>query len=569
MTLKQHRRQAAQNGHTGREPADLRPRLPDDFPNESKRNPTNSAPQYPKTADKRLARRIVRMLEYTTVVKEVDQFLRNHPGQQSRISTKALLLGMVLAAYETSRYLRSDICSFLNGLDYRLGVELGLWTWDTRHPITYTMTQKQIKRLETAIFEARYSSNDQPRSIDWFIDTFLTDTIPAHARKGIIAVSLDWTPMPTWAVTLDYRIEEEIRKEQEPEDTGEIGTLDQRRRAIRSADGDARAGHRTATNKTSAGGFNGYYGHMPIPTRGATWNGNPNNLTLGVLPPKYVSHGRAIPAQNDNALNGLHAVLVALENFPNLEEIIADKGYTIYGKNFVRPLHQMGISVVMDYDEDDQKTIKTVTIGPEGEEQVLLLHCGTFLVEWTPERFFIPPQNLERQKTGRLVRRTGQIPVDTHRQTRQERCYQIPLPTMRRQSQNQRQNPHLQQKIPTQSNLRRHHRPGTLLQRHPNHPRRKTRHLPAHPLRHSRLEKELRPTPANREPQQPRQKRRRPQRRLVPGTRPSRPQLRTPRSANRSQPTPTQQLRQRQRRRNRQRTATHPHHQPPPGHHTQ
>ena len=94
------------------------------------------------------------MLEYTTVVKEVDRFLRNHPGQQSRISTKALLLGMVLAAYETSRYLRSDICSFLNGLDYRLGVELGLWTWDTRHPITYTMTQKQIKRLENSYFRS-------------------------------------------------------------------------------------------------------------------------------------------------------------------------------------------------------------------------------------------------------------------------------------------------------------------------------------------------------------------------------------------------------------------------------
>ena len=130
-------------------------------------------------------------------------------------------------------------------------------------------------------------------------------------------------------------------------------------------------------------------------------------------------------------------------------------------------------------------------------------------------------------------------------------------------------NPHLQQKIPTQSTLRHHHRPRILLQRHPNHPRRRTRHLPAHSLRHSRLEKELRPTPANREHQQPRQKRRRPRRRLVPGTRRSRLQLRTPRSANRSQPTPTQQLRPRQRRRTRRRTATHPHHQPPPVHYTQ
>ena len=120
-----------------------------------------------------------------------------------------------------------------------------------------------------------------------------------------------------------------------------------------------------------------------------------------MLPPKYVPHGRAILAQNDNALNGLNAALVALvalvalENFPNLTEIVADMGYTIYGEAFVRPLHQMGINVVMDYKEAHQKKIKTVTIGPKGEEQVLLLHCGTFLVEWTPERFLIPPQNLE------------------------------------------------------------------------------------------------------------------------------------------------------------------------------
>ena len=46
MTLKQLRRQAAQNGQTGREPADLRARLPDDFPNETTRNPQNRATQY-------------------------------------------------------------------------------------------------------------------------------------------------------------------------------------------------------------------------------------------------------------------------------------------------------------------------------------------------------------------------------------------------------------------------------------------------------------------------------------------------------------------------------------------
>ena len=56
--------------------------------------------------------------------------------------------------------------------------------------------------------------------------------------------------MPTWAVTLDYRIEEEIRKAQEPEDTGEIGTLDQRRRADpkRRRRRSGRASHRHQQN---------------------------------------------------------------------------------------------------------------------------------------------------------------------------------------------------------------------------------------------------------------------------------------------------------------------------------
>ena len=221
----------------------------------------------------------------------------------------------------------------------------------TRHlhhdPKTKSNASKQ------AIFEARYSSNDQPRSIDWFMDTFLTDTIPAHARKGIIAVSLDWTPMPTWAVTLDYRIEEEIRKEQEPEDTGEIGTLDQRatgdpkRRRRRSG----RASHRHQQNLRRT--------VLPAttdtclsPPAAATWNGNPFDPKRRGAPTKNMfPTAEPFPPNNDNALNGLHAVLVALENFPNLEDIIADIGYTIYGEAFVRPLHRLGISVVMDYDE--------------------------------------------------------------------------------------------------------------------------------------------------------------------------------------------------------------------------
>ena len=75
-------------------------------------------------------------------------------------------------------------------------------------------------------------------------------------------------------------------------------------------------------------------------------------------------------------LSGLNAVLAALENFPNLEEVISDMGYTQHGKDFVRPLHQMGINVVMDYPEKHQQKIEVVTIEHGNKKRTLLFHCG-------------------------------------------------------------------------------------------------------------------------------------------------------------------------------------------------
>ena len=88
----------------------------------------------------------------------------------------------------------------------------------------------------------------------WKTSRYSKLALASSIRETVTTVSLDWTPIGGWAVTRDYRVEEQVRKEQTPEDTGEIGTLNQRRQLIRSADGDARGGHRTATNNTPAGG---------------------------------------------------------------------------------------------------------------------------------------------------------------------------------------------------------------------------------------------------------------------------------------------------------------------------
>lgn len=311
MTLKQHRRAAGGNGQATREKKNLQPRLPADHPSEETR--------YPKKSNVRLARRIVRVIETSGLLPELERHLRRHPGRQSRVTLKTLLLGMILAAEETDSYLRSDICSILNGLDHRLGVELGLWTWDTRDPITYTMVIKQVLRLEMALLQTWFTNNGAVRSINWFMDKFLAATVPWVLRNEITAIALDWTPIPTWAVTKDFRVEEEVRQYQSPKEHPEIGELDLRWRLRRSACPDARGGWRTATNSTPAGPFNGFYGHAITPTAPAHWSGNPNKIRIGAAPPMFSPFVKSVPANNDIAQSGLHAVLSALELFPNVK----------------------------------------------------------------------------------------------------------------------------------------------------------------------------------------------------------------------------------------------------------
>ena len=379
MTLKQHP-----------EKKNIESRLPGDHPSEDKR--------YPQKSDNRLARRILRVIQTSGLIPELEKRLRRHPGRQSRLSIKTLLLCMILAAEEKDRYLRSDICAVINGLDHRLGIELGLWTWGTRHPITYTTTVKQVKRLEAALLQTWFTSNGAIRSIHWFMRTFLSATLPWDLKTEITTVALDWTPIVSWAVTKDHRVEKEVRKHQPLKENPKIGELDMRARLRRSACPDSRGGWRTSTNKIPPGPFNGFYGHAVTLAADATWSGNPHRIRIGAAPPMFSPHVKSVPANNDIALSGLNAILATLEQFPNVTTVIADIGYTRFGKDFVRPLHRLGLDIVMDYNDDHRKKADLVKVGLKGKEQTLLLNCGTLFPKWMPEHLWVPPEDLTGEK---------------------------------------------------------------------------------------------------------------------------------------------------------------------------
>lgn len=88
------------------------------------------------------------------------------------------------------------------------------------------MTAKQTKRTDNALLESWSTPEGEVRSLDWFSHTSLSQTMPAQLAAEVTTVALDWTAIPTWAVTRDHRKEEEVRKQQTPENTGAIGTLE-------------------------------------------------------------------------------------------------------------------------------------------------------------------------------------------------------------------------------------------------------------------------------------------------------------------------------------------------------
>ena len=115
---------------------------------------------------------------------------------------------------------------------------------------------------------------------------------------------------------------------------------------------------------------------------------------LSPQPPPFIAFARAVAANNDNALNGLHAVLAALEIFPNLKEVIADRGYSIFGEDFVRPFHRLGINVAMDYIDKQRERPRQIEVGRGKHKQTLLLHCGTFFPSWLPKKWHVQPDDL-------------------------------------------------------------------------------------------------------------------------------------------------------------------------------
>ena len=170
-----------------------------------------------------------------------------------------------------------------------------------------------------------------------------------------------------------------------------------------------------------------------------------------------------MPANPNVAPVALDCIAWAKKIAPNIEEVIADRGYTMKYQKFNRQLHLEAMLVVMDLDKKEVRRIRELMLGRKAHR--LIEHCGTFFPWWLPEELHRPPQGLKGKKlrawydrrskfrylASRLASASGSVPgvvrppiqvQGLHRLDQQEDWqHQALVPTVRRAYPQQPQDP--------------------------------------------------------------------------------------------------------------------------------
>ncbi len=349
------------------------------------------------------------------VARSLERRLRNHPGQESRISMEALLLAAMLTTDILGSYRRTDICAVLNGFPSQVAYQLGLWDPDNPPPISYHAVCVQIQRLEESLGATWTGTGEAVRDLAWLCHTLIAAGVPRKWRKNIKSITFDSKVIESWGVSktfvkekdalAEHRLEEREQTDLDEPDlptvtgpiTYEIGTFGPDGRLIRSHDPDARLTYKTSTTREKARIVLGYDLHLASAVPAVKWAGNPRTLAYKEALPRFITAMVLAPGATNPGPIGLDLVSTSKRIAPGIEEVIADRGYTNKRKTFCRDLHKQGINVVMDYNPLELRAAKTVDVGRNGKQQ-LFLQAGSFFPPWLPDDLLVPPADLTGDK---------------------------------------------------------------------------------------------------------------------------------------------------------------------------
>ena len=386
-------------------------RLPDDFPSMKNLKPELSQKRREliakdiETYSYDDTREQVALLAQSTELQAFTAELRSHPGPESRLHPLVLCTAVVFQTVKRGDCLRTEICKRINGFDSRLWHEYAMCDRHERTPVTYSVVEQQIRRIEKICG----SSVDDVECDFWsrFSSELLGLSIPQARLDKATAVAVDQTAFPTHYRTTDFRRQADVDKAFKATGALPDGVIvDREGKMVRCKDPDARAGHRSAS--TAAGGkataFVGYHVNEATLVKPTTrWSGRPKADPLiaddGGFP--YVTSLSVVRASANPGPVCFDLVSSAQQVAPGINDVLADRGITNCTETFNRPLHQQNINVTMDYKNMPHTQINaatTMTLKWVDKRNVQLLYVGMdgLYPLWIPKRFLRFPKGLTK-----------------------------------------------------------------------------------------------------------------------------------------------------------------------------
>ena len=384
--------------------------LPADHPSLGQRTrqdrPKRPRLVFPLYTSPEQAWRYLRVMNRSEAAKDVCARLRTHPGPKSRVSGEVLLLGLCLAAEVKGRVLRTDVTRIINGLHSTIQRHLGLCDATTLTPVSHSIVNRQMKRLERELAEetdenAAANCTAAPKSkasnvnakLLELAESLLLAAVPEKTLRNLKAVAVDGTAFPTFARVRDYRVQKDVdrlvkaalmRGEQVPDDImlGPDGKL---KRCPH--DPQARSSQRGASLATGhkAGRFTGFMVTSAAASCDYRHYGDPKTVHLRDDPGPYILGFSCDPASHDRGPIAREVVLSLKSALPDLNLVTADREFSERRKSLVGPLHEHCINMVMDYPRPATEKVGIVRVGTRGD--VLYRVAGDFYPLWLPLEF--------------------------------------------------------------------------------------------------------------------------------------------------------------------------------------
>ena len=408
--------------------------LPTDHPSRGlrkhKNKPLRPRMAFPILTAPEQAWRYLRIIRRCPEAQRVSRWLTTHPGPKSRCTPEMLILAMFLAAEIKGRYLRSDLCSIINGLDAVILHHLGACDNKRFKVISYSTVQSQTQRLEDSPFGDLFikcgnntDGNDDTDGGDAsdeagadeglmrFNMGLLLASIPKRALKKFKEVAkevtLDATAFPTYARVRDYRLQESVdaairaaikRGDPDPVPKGVILGVDGKLQRCKY-DPAARGAYRSASAETNhkSGYFTGYFVTTLCASRGYRYDSNSGTLRLGYDIAPYILALSCDPATDNRAPVARDLIGCLQQALCGLRAVTGDREFSVR-PSLVEAVHRLGIAFIMDYPKPATQKRHLVTVG-QREEQ-LYQFCGNFYPLCTPKNLLEPPDpNLTEEES--------------------------------------------------------------------------------------------------------------------------------------------------------------------------